>query len=594
MKSATLPAFRAWAILWILLLSAPLWAADLRSAPGGFQVEHPRATHIDELRVLDPEGHALWIERELPKAERHFVPLPSSVAGPVRVELWVDGEFRSLDHLVEAAPDPVRLGVELPLGSGHVQRGRATAHASLGSRVRLMALVDQIEGDRELMVVGEIDGQRQVLVEAGRPGKGERVIALELVLAPLEADGARMVLKVLEPGADEALAKAVVVLEPRGQGSGLSIADLRLPVDSLGRADPVRPSGVLQLPDHRFRAWRAALGLGGRMEALDGVRGQAAVVVRNEGPIDQTAVVEVALVDPRTDEVPPSFRPRAIHTSAGASGSVAMVRVPAGGEASAVVPLYANRGARPGRLSLRAELHALGEEGRVDGRTTPVRVVRVRSDLATAFTLVFLLAVAGAVCVGSAWRRWSSRTGSLPMESAVFVALMGALMAVYNAGAWLVSSLIFSTLGPLDVFVMGSLGAIVQTLLLVAVVVRVPRFGAVALLLATAAVLRGLVGGSLGPAEILFLASSATFFELCLWLTGATRGRQTAWRLGLGLCVAATLIQLSNLLLFRVLYRLDFAAWYVLACAIVLGLMAPLVGLRLGLRAARTLSEVSP
>jgi hypothetical protein len=120
-----------------------------------------------------------------------------------------------------------------------------------------------------------------------------------------------------------------------------------------------------------------------------------------------------------------------------------------------------------------------------------------------------------------------------------------------------------------------------------------PRPGVCALAVMVGWLMRSVILGMGGPADLLYLTGHIFFLEGSLWLFGLTRGKPlTFLRIGLALSVCFTVSILAALSFNVVLYRLFYAEWYVLLNVVMSGVVFPFIAAWLAVPFARSLQRV--
>ncbi len=194
---------------------------------------------------------------------------------------------------------------------------------------------------------------------------------------------------------------------------------------------------------------------------------------------------------------------------------------------------------------------------------------------------------------------------SLGNQGLATIGLISGLHFAVSYASVIAGYAIGAVLGPFYVFVAGVTDEGVPKLLLAVLVVLLPRPGVVALSMLTVFVLNGLASGQFGLVSVLFVAASIVLNEGLLAMFGITTGTGSA-RAGINsraslIARVALAIGLANgakmyvqYCLFELLYRLEFAAWYVAAVTLVPGLLYGTIGAGLGAALGYRLRRTAP
>lgn len=158
--------------------------------------------------------------------------------------------------------------------------------------------------------------------------------------------------------------------------------------------------------------------------------------------------------------------------------------------------------------------------------------------------------------------------------------------------------LFYALLGPFNCLVGGLLTEVMTYLLVTSILFLVPRVGAMTLAGLVTYVMGGVLFGSFGLTDVIFVGSSIAFRETLLFAFGVTRlgpAREKppnllAMMLALGLADAAGTF--TSLALQAVFYRLFFADWYVLLQVAVTGFAYTAIGVYLGKSLGMSLRKV--
>lgn len=512
--------------------------------------------------------------------------------GIQRVEVWSDGQRLArrraagigearvavaLDGVVEvrvrAAEDHVLSCVVEPERDGAVDVRFA---APAGQAMRPL-----VSGEQTFVAFEGAEAEVAVMVTARRPGDvevriGDRVESIrlgvagqrEVVRAPLPPEGTTR-LQVRAEGVDEeVLLKPARVAASEAEAT-LSVSSVVFPSDEGGGADPARPAGRVTLPGAGWTGLLRRFDLGARGEGEEVPWSFFAVTLTNAGPHPLDVEVRSRVED--ADGPAAAFLP-VVRDADGGTGIVsALVRVPAGGEALARLPLFVHDAElAEGASSYEHVLSVtpLGLAEPVLERSEPLHVSRGSSWVALGFALALISACFG---VGSAilgLPRWLRTWSTADLTT---IAVFATLGFVVTAGTALLSSLVSTLLGPFSMLVTGLVSDCLRSALLATLVVLLPRRGTATVFLLVGWLMQGVALGAFSPTDFVFVGSRIFWLEAFLWVAGLTRGG--GWRDGSavsrflrlagGFAGASLLSTAASIASQIVLFRLYYAAWFV-------------------------------
>ncbi len=580
---------------------------QVSAVPGGVEVRSELP--VDRVVVMDASGAPLASRRLQTPLQRATVPAPWSPGAPLQVEVRA-GE-RSWTLAVQTpALGPASLSLQAPLGqeAEAVDDGdRFTIRAVPGARVQVglsvqahaPALARVSRGGAVEERTLQTTGERALLTWEAPSCAGERCAAeepVEVALSPLDRPDeqtlSRFTLRTEQIPLEEARAQ-------------LALEGVFFPADQLGLADLVRPPDRVTLPSDGWLALLDAAGLGFRVREPGAPWAWQGVSLRNSGDKAINVVVRARILGP--DGAPdPAFRPRLRDADDGTGTVSVLLRVPAGAEARAALPVFVDPpklGAGPWTRAV--EVTPLGSSTPLLSWSGPLGVSRGSAMVSAGLGLTLLAAMAG---VGWAGRRMPGWLRDARTSELTTIALFGALSFSVSALSQLVSMGVSALLGPFSAFLTGILDDALRTALWAALITLLPRPGVVTLALVVGWLLRVLALGSMGPVDLLFVGSHVFWLESCLWLCGITRGATTAeggrWRegarvgralrLGLGFGVASALSTASGLAMSAAFYRLFYAEWYAIALVALPGFLYSFVAAGLATRFADALRRVEP
>lgn len=572
-------------MIWLLLACAPT-ALELQAEPSELGVDVVSNLPMDRVEIHDAEGQPLAIRR-LPSAGRlaHVtVPLES---GATYTAVGVAGLQRTEALFAIPTTGPVTVQVEAPAGQGRqpLNPGDVVPLVRMeGASARVALHLEAGPAVEAEVRLGEHLLSRSL-------GAGERTV-IEL---PVNADGDAPI----EVRTDSDVLQATLRTSARSieaAREALTVSHPVFPVDAWGRPDRARPPDRVTLPSRGWETLMTRLGLGWRPRSDQAPWAWQALTLRNHDDEPLSVLIRAQVL--RDGEPAPAFRAQ---IREGESDEVrALLRVPAAGEARAILPLHVDRhAAGPGDYTRVLEVFPLGSDRPVHRIEAPLRV-SVGSGWASGGLAVALTAsVLGYGLLALRGRRWMAerRTSEL-----VTIALFGSLTFVVGAAFQILGMGVATVLGPFAPLLTGLPDDAFRACLLGALVTLIPRPGVVALATATGFLMRGLALGSFHPVDLLYLGSSIFWLESCLWLAGCTRdpawtdgSRGARWlRLGLGLGVANVCATASALVVSVVFYRLFFAGWYVALILALPGFLYVLAGALVAVDFAAALRRVAP
>jgi len=554
-----------------------VWAAlvfVLLGACGSEREEVPPRLTEDAVVFEVPEGLSRVVVEDaqgLPVASRRLpapvealeLPLPPDVVGTLTVRTTTADGVEATHQLEREAPaSPVRVELEAPVGQRRVavEDGLELELALVdGVAVQVGIVLTARTATTVRWSLGSQSGERTLR-------SGERLV--ELVQISSE--------DTLLVEADETQTR--VRLSPRTQ----SLDEARANVELVGVVLPALPSGEpdIALPVGRVTLaapwWRELLGrLGLGTRARDGwtAWSQQALTLRNHGDQDVNLVIQ-ATVHEDDGRISEAFVPT-LRDGRDEGGRVrALLRVPAGEEATASLPFYVDEAALAavdvGERSWerRLEITPLGSDQALYVETRPLYVSRGSTALSVGLLAALLSAALGCGLLVRRGPRWLREAATSELMT---ISLFGAMMFLLGAVGQLLTLSVAALLGPFATLLTGLLDDTFRYVLFATLITLLPRPGTAALAVVTSWLLSGFGLGNFGPVDLLFVGSRVFWMETALWLGGVTRGRawlsQGPWarwlRLALAFGCASLLANGTGLILHMTLYRLFYADWYI-------------------------------
>lgn len=370
-----------------------------------------------------------------------------------------------------------------------------------------------------------------------------------------------------------------------------------MPTDAVGSYRSGQPKDQIAMPGllwDRLASW-----LGIRPRRLDSTapRTYQTVHVSNRGPHPMALLVVCEVLRADATEQVGFFDPPSWESGGGTNEVLAFVRVPPGDTQACVLPLHAAPDTPAGLYRRRLSVTPLGSDRILARLEAPLGVVRTKAVFSAWVVFASVLSVGWLAGLLVCYRRLVQGLG---VRALVLLSLLGSLQfCLQFVGGW-ISSVLYALLGPFNCLVGGFVTELMTYLLVTAILFLLPRVGALTLAGMVSYLMGGILFGSFGLTDLLFVGSAIAFREVFLLLFrvthfGATPARPPAilpMMLALGLASAASTF--TNLALFAVLYRLFYANWYVVLNVGVTGFLYTVIGVYLGKSLGLSLRQVRP
>lgn len=549
-----------------LLACADAPAPELHARWTGDGVEVSSTAPITTLEVRDAAGRPL-VQRTLPRADTQaFLALE---AAPGALEVRASGPSGAASaaltvtsaapYVVEVQPAP---GAPWQPAQGQVEVPIWSSSGAIFLRVTAGAAAVDLASD---------------LGPVHLPAPGSRV------LLPLDLDAPRTV-HVGQSAVD------LVPVRRDPADAHVSVAPLVFPADAQGKADAGRPAAAVVLPSPMWERALARLGLGVRTRAAEDPWSNVRVPVVNAGgePLD---VVVSAWVEDAAGDPAAAFRPRLRAADGGTDRVVALLRVPAHGEAAAVLPIFVDVGSvAAGPYRLRATVTPLGAASELAAAELPIAVRRGDPVASVGFGLTALASLCGWAWTLRALPRWLARASTTDQ---MVNALFGTALFVVSTATDVVAMTIGAVLGPFSSLFSGLLYDAGRTVLMATLLQLQPRPGTLALSIVCSWLGRAVLLGSIGLPDLVYTGAAIAIGESLAWVAGLTRGRApTVPRVVVGFALSNAALTLCGLWLHTVLYRLSFASWYVAMQVAVPGFLYVAIAGWLAVPFARSLRRV--
>lgn len=371
-------------------------------------------------------------------------------------------------------------------------------------------------------------------------------------------------------------------LDPETVAGWLSIPRIVVPAPPPGGPPQPAVSGVVRLPDPWWNQLSRLLGLPVMKLHPDTPYAHIGVTLANSGHRPVPAVVDL-LINSREDAAPArDFAPAEWRASSGSGPQVRrLVTVPPG-ESQVLLPLYVRPEVRAGTYQMNLEVWLLGSSVLLAQSAEPLHL---RTPL-PAVTLTLLITVLVAlITLPLAVHCLPVMLTSLEPRQIMFCALLAALLFCGHTVMGALNQFLTIFLGPFNIFAGELFNEVWTAGCMVCLLGLIPRPGVFALLYLIQALMRGLLWGQLGLADLLITGSAIGLAEGLLFVSGYTRPVARSWPLTLqgaalllALAMADALSTWIQLAMGMGLYRLHYAAWYLGAAVLLTGFVYTALG----------------
>jgi hypothetical protein len=387
---------------------------------------------------------------------------------------------------------------------------------------------------------------------------------------------------------------AVVFTKPHSATDSIRIVNWALPTDDRGVSSSRHAAGTILMPNalwDRVGSW-----FGVKTEIINFFKPFTFQTARiaNVGREPVGLMLTGEIIDQNTNSESSFFKAPDNQFTGGTDKIVSFVTIPAGETETCVLPVYVAHNTPAGAYKSRITVQRLGSDHILQRIENTVSVVR-SNILLTSWTLgIALLSLGWLGAVIVFYRRM---VNSIGLRILVLLSLLGSLQFCLSFIGRIVSSAMYAILGPFNCLVGGLLTEVLTYLLVTSILFLVPRVGAMTLAGIVSYIMGGILFGSFGLTDILFLGSGIAFREILLFGFGVTRFKQPTRQpaivpmmLALGLADAASTF--TSLTLHVVFYRLYFADWYILLNVVVTGFLYTVIGVYLGKPLGQSLRKV--
>ncbi len=371
----------------------------------------------------------------------------------------------------------------------------------------------------------------------------------------------------------------------------IELVAIEFPSDLSGDAQPQYPQDAINLPNPWWNALRQTLRPTSTANPYEAY-GWQSVTLRNSGDAALNLLVESEVAPGPGEAASLQFAPPVWYSSRRSATLQQVLRLSPQSTGMVRFPLHVEPGTTPGEYLRRLRVMPLGSTDPLLKMTRPLNVRAGRPTVALVTWATCLICLIVWCLVPWLARRWQKPLGT---EGLALIGLVASVHFAISFAFRLVGDVSASLLGPLAIFVAGIGHEALSTAIVAALLVLLPRPGTFSLSVLTLFLLNAMFTGQLGISDFVFVMVSMIWGECLLALCGVTRGsafRQPSsdapaanlWRMAVALGVANFGTLVVQFCLVQVLHRLYYAAWYVVAVALITGLVYGGIGAALGTR----------
>lgn len=374
----------------------------------------------------------------------------------------------------------------------------------------------------------------------------------------------------------------------------LSFVSWKMPVDQSGGRSTNREQNTIVMPDSALTRIARFFHLQRTVYNFYEPFSFQNLQLKNTGASPMHLLLHSTVSLPNNPEPLQWFSPPKFDKGGGTEDVIAFARIQPGETASCILPIYISEQTPAGNYTRRITVKAAGSDRILLSEQAPLGVVRSRPAF-TLWTLV-VLTVSGlwAVLLLFFFNTIAKRFG---VRTIVLLSLLGAMQFSLSFAGGMVSNLFYALLGPFNCLVGGLLTEVSTYILMTAVLFLVPRTGAITISALIAYIMGGIMFGSFGIVDLLFVGSAAAFKELLLLLFGVTSikakdNAPSVLRILAALSLADALSAFTSITLNAIFYRLYFAEWYIFLQVVVTGFCYTAIGVLLGSSLGKDLRKV--
>lgn len=395
----------------------------------------------------------------------------------------------------------------------------------------------------------------------------------------------------------------------------LALSSVRLPLDRDGNADLRVAANTITLRDRTWDYYKSVLrGKGALNEAAEYSHPLTFMGLTFDNPQREPKLLTVSaqLLDKVTKRpVPGLYTPAASIEDAHTVGfgeqtgrTVAFVALNGAERQNLTLPLYADEEHLNGG-DYQLQITVSEAEHPLFVHELPVRVIAANTQAAWVTGAALTIVAIGLLLLSCCWRRLLA---GLKTRWLITIALFGsASFAVVNVPAALLNDVLHVVLGPFAFLATGMFNGVIYYMLLAALVLLIPRPGAILLMITVRLILSMLIFGHATPVSFLIQGSQAFILEAAFYLAGFTKpqsadladgqavpetGRWQLLLMALTAGVADSLSSFINIHVISLLYRLFYADWYIALTVIVNGFCYPALGAGCGVLLGNKLKKV--
>ena len=210
-----------------------------------------------------------------------------------------------------------------------------------------------------------------------------------------------------------------------------------------------------------------------------------------------------------------------------------------------------------GRHVVEVYVYPYGSSKPILNKTYMIKIISTRGEA------IYLTFFAGLVAVPVFLVTVTQYLRKSHLRDVILCALLGCLTFITVTIPGQVLWGIGAILGPFDWLIHGlAFDVLLYMLYTISVLLR-PKFGTLTMVMFIKWIMYSLFFGRLSIISMLWLATSALFFEPLLYITGVTRGKISLPSLLISFTLAGLVDRYVDLMLYMALYRLYYANWYV-------------------------------
>ena len=581
----------------------------------GIEITFPEQVQLERIRVTN-RGEPVGDFPTVGTRRRYFLPLNLERAAVDQIEfVEIDGgRIHRFPLTIEAKTLPLTATIEAPAGQDPVEfRAQSDAHSS-----KTISLL--VGPDRKVVLALNVENRRQQPSEfewvlepppgtehspgsadwnhqaetwtisgALQLGQQNWREAISLELPPTATADKLTVTFQQRSRADAAVGERVEqkvyikfhsasLVELRQM---VSAGDLAFPTDMRGDPQFERAAEEVKLPN---LIWSTLLGW---LQPAERVRDRYAEYAWQSLPLTNRTefpcnlAIESFVTSTESEEPLLNFAPPAWKAPKEAALSEQLLRLAPGETARAVLPVYVRDETPRGEYRRHVRVRMVGYDEPLLTSSAPLVVTR-GSPIASSVVIASLSSVVLAWCLAP-WF-WPRILRGLSVDQLTTIALLSGAHFLIAYASRFAADAIAALAGPFAVFLAGIGNEGLTSALVAALLVLVPRVGVLTLSSLTVFLLQAMFTGQLGLVDLLMVTVSIIVQELLLFLLGITREASTenlrdrlaptyALRMALAIGLGNALALAAQFCLATELYRLYFATWYVVAVAVVTGLI---------------------